>query len=277
MTIEEMRERKKELGYTNRMIAEKTGIPFSTVQKVFSGATTVPRRQTIEALEALLKPGMTYDFFSEYPENEDFRGGLVVKEKMPQYRTQRKYDLQDYLALPEDRRAELIDGDFYDLAAPTTIHQSVALQICDTFLKYVQEHNGPCYPFIAPVDVQLDCDDRTVLQPDVFVVCDRGKYKNGRIFGAPDLVVEIISPSTRSRDFSLKLHKYMNAGVREYWIVDPIQKKILQYDLENKTFPSIYSFRDKVPVLIWKGDCLVDFKELCDRMAFLWEAEEEDQ
>ena len=266
MTIEEMKNRKRELGYTNQDIAKKAGVPLSTVQKIFSGATSAPRQETIRALEQLLRPRFPYDSpVASEP--------VSVCETQPAYaeRNKRLYTLEDYLALPDDQRVELIDGVFYDMASPTTIHQSIGGFIYKKFLDHVLPHKGPCYPFISPVDVQLDADDKTVVQPDVLVVCDRSKYKNGRVFGAPDLVIEVLSPSTRKKDMQLKLHKYGNAGVREYWIIDPEKMKIIQYDLESLDAPVIHGFDAVVPVLIWDGKCTVDFQELYEATAFLWE------
>ncbi|MBR0399023.1 MAG: Uma2 family endonuclease [Eubacterium sp.] len=267
MTINEMIERKRELGYTNKMISEKTGLPLGTIQKIFSGKTVSPRKDTIQALESLLRPRFSYDAMR--PETDS-----AVRDALASYGSQKKpgeYTLEDYLALPEDLRVELIDGYFYDMGAPTTWHQAIAGYIHKLFLDFVLTTKGPCYPFISPVDVQLDRDDKTVVQPDVAVVCDRDKYKNGRIFGAPDLVIEVLSPSTRKKDLQLKVHKYGNAGVREYWIVDPKNKAVIQYDLEHLNLPSIFTFADKVPVLIWDGKCVVDFSELYDSVSFLME------
>lgn len=135
------------------------------------------------------------------------------------------------------------------------------------------KNKGPCYPFIAPVDVQLDCDDKTVIQPDVLIVCDRSKYRNGRVFGAPDLVVEVLSPSSKKKDMQIKLSKYYDAGVREYWIVDPEKKILVQYDMEHMELPSVYNAESTIPVLIWNGEYSIDLKEMFDTIGFLWEME----
>ena len=276
MTIEEMRQRKRELGYTNQMIAEHSGIPLSTVQKVFAGATSSPRRETIEALERVLEK----DKSSVY--GDPVTSDRMVCETSATYNVNaedgnsseaenRLYTLEDYLRLPDDQRVELIDGVFYDMAAPTTIHQGVAGFLHKKFLDFVMENKGPCFPFISPVDVQLDCDDKTVVQPDVLVVCDRTKYKNGRIFGAPDLVIEVLSPSTRRKDMQLKMYKYAGAGVREYWMVDPDKKLVVQYDLEHLGIPAIYNFQSVIPVLIWDSACRIDLGEMDETIGFLWE------
>lgn len=288
MTIEEMRERKRELGYTNQMISDRTGIPLSTVQKIFAGATTSPRRETVLALEALLNPHSRIKYEEVNKTTGSFRepasayGGSAGR--MNDKRTVESshimtgsaigpYTLEDYLLLPDDRRVELIDGVFYDMASPTTIHQSIAGFLYTNFLDYVMKNKGPCYPFIAPVDVQLDCDDKTVIQPDVLIVCDRCKYRNGRVFGAPDLVVEVLSPSSKKKDMQIKLSKYYDAGVREYWIVDPEKKKLVQYDMEHMELPSVYNAESTIPVLIWNGEYSIDLKEMFDTIGFLWEME----
>ena len=276
MTIEEMRQRKRELGLTNQMIAERSGIPLSTVQKVFAGATSSPRRETIEALERVL--GQDKSAVYGDPVTSD----RMVCETSAAYNVSavdgnssdtenRLYTLEDYLRLPDDQRVELIDGVFYDMAAPTTIHQSIAGFLHKKFLDFVMANKGPCFPFISPVDVQLDCDDKTVVQPDVLVVCDRTKYQNGRVFGAPDLVIEVLSPSTRRKDMQLKMYKYAGAGVREYWMVDPEKKLVVQYDLEHLGIPAIYNFQSVIPVLIWDSACRIDLGEMDETIGFLWE------
>lgn len=124
------------------------------------------------------------------------------------------------------------------------------------------EQDGSCRPFIAPVDVQLDCGDRTMVQPDVGIVCDPDKIKRFGIYGAPDFLVEVISPSTKKRDFTLKLFKYMEAGVREYWILDFTHRRILVYYFESDVYPVIYGFDQSVPVNIYNGDLKIDFSNI---------------
>lgn len=105
---------------------------------------------------------------------------------------------------------------------------------------------------------------------DILITCDRDKLHERVVYGAPDFVVEILSPSTRKKDVFLKLHKYENAGVREYWIVDPDKKRILVYDFNADEWPTIYSFQDKIPVRIFGGDCVIDFAEIDEYISFLY-------
>lgn len=275
MTIAQMKERKTELGLTNQAIAERTGLPLSTVQKIFSGATSAPREATISALEKLLMPTASYGSKPAEP--------LIIREEptaygsrmwMNPYDETGPYTMEDYIALPEDLRVELIDGYFYDMAAPHGLHQAVCGYLHARLLDHVTRNKGTCYPFISPFDVQLDCDDKTVVQPDVLVMCDRGKFQRGHLFGAPDLVIEVLSPSTKRKDMVLKLRKYQNAGVREYWMVDTQKRVIIQHDLENGLSPAIYGFDAEIPVLIWEGKCRINLKEMSESIAFLLEQED---
>ena len=126
---------------------------------------------------------------------------------------------------------------------------------------------------MAPIDVCLNCDEKTMVQPDVLVVCDREKIMVECIFGAPDLAVEILSSSTRKKDMYLKLERYAAAGVREYWIVDPEKEKVMVYDLTGEGFPAIYGFDSCIPVGIFSGNCEIDFREIKDYIRFIFEKE----
>ncbi len=266
MTIQEMKERKRELGYSNAMVAELSGVPLGTVQKIFSGATASPRFETLRALEAVLKKPSAYSFSES--------GCSDVKETALPYLTKKQgeYTLEDYYNLPEDKRFELIDGVIYDMTAPTTIHQSILGRIYAQLLYHIDAKGGQCIPMISPVDVQLDCDDKTMVEPDVIIVCDRSKIIRRCVYGAPDFVMEVLSKSTKKKDMFIKLNKYLNAGVREYWIVDPDKKTVMIYDFEHDDY-RISGFDDKIPVAVLNGECVIDFAALYDRISFLYERE----
>ena len=245
MTIQEMKEKKREKGYTYAQMAELSGVPLGTIQKIFSGETESPRYDTLQALERL---------FTEIP--------AVQEGTFYQADRNGSYTLDDYYALPEDQRVELIDGYFYEMLAPTFGHQTIGGEIYRQVANYIMDKGGSCRPFIAPVDVQLDCDERTMVQPDVGIVCDPDKIKRFGIYGAPDFLVEVISPSTKKKDYTKKLAKYMEAGVREYWILDPYQKRLLVYFFEGDVFPVIYGLDQPVPVGIYNGDLVIDFSNI---------------
>ncbi len=200
-------------------------------------------------------------------------GELEVHEAAPEYVLEKKqgsYTLEDYYALPDDRRVELIDGVIYDMGAPTSVHQLFAGEFYNQIKNYIKKKKGNCMPLISPVDVQLDCDDKTMVQPDVLIVCDRDKVIPRCVYGAPDFVIEVLSPSTKKKDMTKKLQKYMDAGVCEYWIVDPKQRRVLVYDFSTETYPTIYGFEDEIPVGLYGGDLKIDMKEVFAEAEFLY-------
>ena len=266
MTIDEMKSRKRELGFSNRELSEKSGVPEVTIQKIFSGETVNPRRATIEKLEYALSAAVRAARYRTALEEShiDF-----LREAEPAYRLDR-YTVADYNALPDEERVELIDGRFYDMAAPHAGHQAVIGFLHKNLMDFAMEHGGPCMPMLSPLDVQLDRDDRTMVQPDVVIICDRNLFQNGIVFGAPDFAAEVLSPSTRRKDMQLKVYKYGNAGVREYWIIDPAKQCVTVYDFEHENAPMVYPFATPVPVLIWNGECKVDFAGIFEKIGFLF-------
>ena len=261
MTIEEMKEKKREHGYTYNMMSQMSGVPLGTVQKIFTGETKSPRYDTLEALARIFENG-----------DRDYLYADMVEDSGTAYaaKVQGQYTLDDYYALPEDRRVELIDGCIYDMAAPSTIHQLIAGEVHRQISNFILEHDGPCMPFISPVDVQLDCDDKTMVEPDVIILCDRSKDINRCTYGAPDFVAEVLSKSTRRKDIGVKTYKYANAGVREYWMIDPKDMKVIVYtfaqndDAEDTV--SIFGFQDKIPVGIYNGELKIDFAKISKRL-----------
>ena len=197
---------------------------------------------------------------------------LVREEVLPYLssKQQGEYTLDDYYAIPDEYRVELIDGVIYDMSsAPTLIHQMLCAEIGNRLYNYIKDKKGKCIAFWSPVDVQLDCDDRTMLQPDVSVTCDRDKLNKRNVYGAPDFVVEILSPSTRRKDMTIKKEKYKKAGVREYWMVDVENERIIVHRFEKGDIVNVYTFDDIVSVGIFDGDCMIDFVEISERIAFL--------
>ena len=293
MTIEEMKKKKTELGLTSEMISQMSGVPLGTVQKIFAGTTKAPRRLTIEALEKVLRGSDSYGNRSSqyaciqegiYQSSPHPAQERVLREAPAAYAASvrsgevsqaspaaqgRHYTLDDYYALPDEQRVELIDGVFYDMAAPSYLHQIVLGQLFRLFSDCIEQHDMPCDVFMAPCDVRLDRDNDTMVQPDLLVICGRQDYLHmKRLEGAPSMAVEVLSPSTRSRDMILKLYKYEKAGVREYWIVDPEQRTVTVHFFDTDHYdPVRYSFHDQVPVQISEGKCFIDFSRIAERLA----------
>lgn len=198
----------------------------------------------------------------------------AIREELAPYLAEKRqggYTVEDYFALPEEERVELIDGVLYDMAAPEVGHQGIADEIWQVFNLFIKKKKGKCFAITSPLSVQLDCDNRTMVQPDVLIVCDRSKFQRGIVFGVPDLVVEVLSPSTRKRDLMLKLRKYRAAGVWEYWLVDPKHRQVIVHRFQENPQTKFYTFEEKVPVGIFDGECMVDFKEIYDYVGFLYE------
>ncbi|WP_026611805.1 Uma2 family endonuclease [Methylocaldum szegediense] len=176
------------------------------------------------------------------------------------FRDSERHTYADYLSWPEDVRYELIDGRAYLMApAPSLEHQDVAGEIYFQLRRALE--GKPCRPFIAPVDVRLpkvnESDEHvdTVVQPDVLVVCDESKLDRRGVRGAPDFVVEVLSSSTASHDHVLKRRVYERAGVREYWLVHPIDRMVTIYRLLDGEYgkPDVQELSGETAVGVLEG------------------------
>lgn len=161
------------------------------------------------------------------------------------------YTIDDIYALPEGQRAELIDGQLYNMAPPSTTHQRLVFRLSSAINNYIQQKEGICEVFISPFAVFLNKDNKNYVEPDISVICDKNKIDDKGCNGAPDWIVEITSPSDPHRDYGIKLFKYRTAGVREYWIVNPLTQIVTVYDLENEVGTNQYTFNDSIPVCIY--------------------------
>ena len=117
--------------------------------------------------------------------------------------------------------------------------------------QYIKAQKGPCEVFAAPFAVFLSKDNKNYVEPDISVICDKDKIDDRGCNGAPDWIIEITSPSDPHRDYGIKLFKYRTAGVREYWIVNPLTQIVTVYDLENEVGTNQYTFSDSIPVCIY--------------------------
>ncbi|MDE7414807.1 MAG: Uma2 family endonuclease [Lachnospiraceae bacterium] len=171
------------------------------------------------------------------------------------------YTEEDYYNLPDDVRAELINGKFYYMASPSRIHQEVVHFFDQKIGNYIDFKDGSCKIYPAPFAVKLFNDKKTIVEPDISVICDPNKLTDKGCSGAPDWIVEIISPSNPAHDYVRKLNLYVDAGVREYWIIDPLAKEVSVYFFEKSPFPVPYTLEDKVKVNIY-DDLWIDFQEL---------------
>lgn len=179
-----------------------------------------------------------------------------------------RYTFADALTWGEDRQIEIIDGEAYLMAPPLRIHQEIHAILFNQIYNYLTGKR--CKVYSAPFAVRLfeESGDRpedvdTMVEPDITVVCDSEKLDQYGCRGAPDLVIEILSPSTRRHDLVTKYQLYQRAGVGEYWIVDPDMKAVSVYRLENGRFNAaeIYTARATVPVGLWE-DFSIDLSQV---------------
>ncbi|MDE5777342.1 MAG: Uma2 family endonuclease [Lachnospiraceae bacterium] len=170
------------------------------------------------------------------------------------------YTIEDIYELPEGKRAELIDGCIYDMAPHNLPHQKIVHFLDKTIGNYIDRKKGNCEVLPAPFGVFLNKDDRNYMEPDISVICDKDKLSEKGCHGAPDWIIEAVSPGSKRMDYLVKPVKYESAGVREYWIVDSKSNTVHCHNFENKTMET-YSLADKIPVGIYE-DFTIDFSTL---------------
>ena len=206
------------------------------------------------------------------------------------FEKERKYTVEDYDALPENVRVELIDGVFYelypdkdsdpaknfviypdleqfdnaftDMAAPSARHQRIVSLMCHKIWDYIDKKKGKCEVYPAPFSVRLKERMKNTVEPDISVICDPDKISDKGCEGAPDWIIEIVSSCNPGNDYIRKLNLYLEAGVREYWIIDPVKNQITVYNFEETNIsPTYYTFRDTVKAGIY-DDLYIDFNEI---------------
>ena len=180
---------------------------------------------------------------------------------LPQLKKDTKFTYGDYANWPEDERWELIDGDAYNMSpAPSRRHQQISRDLGVQIANFLSDKS--CEVYFAPFDVRLpeadepDEDIETVIQPDIVVVCDKNKLDDKGCRGAPDIIIEILSPATAPKDMKIKLSLYEKHGVKEYWVVHPIDNIVMAFKLgKNKKYgkPEVYTEEDKIKTGILEG------------------------
>ena len=174
--------------------------------------------------------------------------------------------LEQYEALPEDTRAEVFDGQIYYMSSPSQEHQTISMELSTILNTYIKKNQGSCRVFHAPFDVKLNDTPLTIVQPDLMIVCDKDKLDGKRCNGAPDFIIEIVSPGNPADDYIRKLYYYKNAGVREYWIADPRRKIVTVNYFEGDVLNIQYSFESTIKVNIYE-DLYINFAEISELLS----------
>ncbi len=169
----------------------------------------------------------------------------------------KSYTTADIEALPEGERAELIDGEMFLMAAPMTVHQRILVKLIFEIETYIRKNKGNCELFPAPFGVYIKKDNRNYVEPDISVICHGDKLDEKGCHGAPDWIIEIVSPFSKKMDYERKTALYREAGVREYWIVDPDKEIVTVYKAERWDEPECHSFFEQIKVGIY-GDLYID-------------------
>ena len=169
--------------------------------------------------------------------------------------------LEQYEALPENVRAEIFDGQISYMSSPSQSHQIISMELSTVLNTYLKSKNGSCRVFHAPFDVKLSDTPLTIVQPDLMIICDKNKLDRKRCNGAPDFIIEIVSPSNPADDYIRKLYYYKNYGVREYWIIDPQRKSIMVNYFERDLLNIPYTFDAVLKVNIYE-DLYINFSDI---------------
>jgi Uma2 family endonuclease len=176
--------------------------------------------------------------------------------RISDFEENRRYTYSDYLEWEGPERYQLIYGDALMMASPSVTHQALLMELSTQFNVFLR--GKPCRVFAAPLDVRLfpeeDNSDETVVQPDLLVVCDKNELAASSVNGPPDFVLEIFSPSNTSKELLLKFQAYLEAEVREYWVIYPEERKVLVHLYENGHYLStVYKKNASIPVSILPG------------------------
>ena len=245
---------KQELGLSNENFARITGIPLPITEDIINGKIKDLCFEILDDIEEAMKRG------GPYPNDEDpfydmpnlLRDAPAAYDNSPAMQTTRLYTVEDLTNLPEKMRVELIEGRLHYMSTPDITHQRISGELFYSIHQYIRSKGGSCETLLPPLGVLIDKNIFNYLIPDLMVVCDPAKIRSHGIYGAPDWVIEIVSPSSRQADYIIKMQKYRSAGVCEYWIIDPDEKKVTVYDFVNlPDSPVTYTFDDTIRGILY--------------------------
>ena len=273
MEIDEMIRIKQQRGYSIRQIAEYSGVPEGTVRKIFSGQTENPRVATIIAIQKVLegdesvyqgknylydKNASEYEFFNEASDKDKIS---IVAETAFSYGQKSSMTLSDVEKLPEECRCELIDGVIYDMGTASIVHQDIVAEFVTQTRNYIKGKKSKC-KVVGNPGVQIFNDDHNLLVPDLAIICRDKTPIEHYVKGAPEFCLEVISRWSVQRDYVVKLSKYAQAGVGEYWIIDPFKKMITIYSKAEEYAPTIIPIKGKRSLQVFGSEFELDLDEI---------------
>ena len=249
MTIDDIKGLKEKDGMTEEQISETTDIPSNILSMWFSGELEEPKYMTPQEFgEFLAEHGVPfcYDETTGFP--------CLLREEAVAYNfNARQYYEGKIKELCDVALVEVIDRKIYTMSTPNRMHQFLVAKLLIRIGNHIEKKRGKCHVYPAPFGVRLFADDETWVEPDILVICKKDIMTDRGCDGAPDLIVEIVSPNNMFHDYVTKLVKYQQAGVHEYWIVDPINERITLYHFQESVQKADYTYEDTIPSKVLEG------------------------
>lgn len=293
-TVDEMKARKRQLGLSVRYLSEISGVPIGTIQKILNGSTGQPRYGTMRKLtEAILQaagdpvpqlegPAAGAGLAGTAGAGDSGAGvvgayaGAAVgaagqalafgAAAGPAGQGHAAGGRADYIIAPGGLNEE-IDGVLYEMDSPTAKHQEIVGSLYYKVRSSLEakKESDKLHTCMGPLAVQLDAEGKTVVRPDVMIFREDGENtlveSEDKVKFVPDFIAEVVSAKSKSRDMFTKLGKYREAGVREYWLVDPDKHTVMAYQFDKGDDVEIYTFTEKIPVGVTEGKCEVKLSE----------------
>lgn len=250
MNINDIRKLQEKENMSYETISELSGIPLDIVTKIFTGEIKEPKYMSLLAMEQVIVRKKKIPFYYD----EEQEQPCLIREQVAYNFDARRYRVEDVKQLCAGVRVEIIDGKFHTMSTPKRMHQFLSMNISARIFNHIEKNKGKCHIYTAPLGVRLFSDDETWVEPDILVVCKRKEIlRDYGCDGAPDMIVEIVSPNNAFHDYVTKLMKYQQAGVREYWIVDPRTERVSVIYFEDTEKNEEYKYEDVIKSYVLEG------------------------
>lgn len=244
-------------GKKRKDVSKDLGIKYTTLTDYIKG-NTYPNFETLRDLGYYFRVDGR-DFLVDLSRRQDIvERARIYAQRLGTNGGEDYHSFEEYYETPLGYPVELLKGRFFVCESPSIRHQSIVSNLLFEFKSFISTKKGSCKVFPGPIDVEFSLDKDTVCVPDLVIICNPGLIKNmQRCQGAPDLIVEVLSPSSIEKDLIVKRDIYEEAGVREYWVIDPLENNVTVFARDSHshkypTHPTKYSFQDNIPVGIYE-------------------------